>query len=179
MQILKSIDAAEATGRTKTIFENVQKHLGVLPNLMRVVANSPAALNAYVSFDTALAGGKLPAKVREQIAIAVAKANACDYCLSAHTVLGSAAGLDATELSLAQDAASSDRRTATLLQFVRKVVQQRGRVAPSEVETLRQSGYTDEEIVETIAAIAVNIFTNYFNNIAGTEIDFPVVRAAA
>jgi uncharacterized peroxidase-related enzyme len=179
MQILNSIDPAATTGKTKAIFEGVQKHLGLVPNMMRVIANSPAALNAYISFDGALGGGKLSAREREQIAVAVANANACDYCLSAHTLLGTAAGLNATELSLARDGASSDARTAALLQFVTRVVRQRGQVPPSEVEALQAAGYTAEEIVETIAAIAVNIFTNYFNNIVGTEIDFPIVRSAS
>ena len=175
MQTLKSIDNAGATGKTKQIFEGMQKHLGTVPNLVRVLANSPAALNAYVSFDGALAQGTLPAATREQIAIAVANTNSCDYCLSAHTLLGKLAGVSEADVTSAQKAESQDAKTAAALRFAVKVVWERGLLPASEVETLRTAGYTDGEVAEIIAAVAINIFTNYFNNIAGTDIDFPVV----
>ena len=179
MQTLKSIEVATATGKTKQIFDSLQKKLGTVPNITRVLANSPAALNAYASFSGALAEGTLPAKTREQIAIAVGNANNCDYCLSAHTALGALAGLDATDLKLAQGAEASDAKTATALRFAVKVVRERGLLAASEVDTLRSAGYTDGEVAEIIGAVALNIFTNYFNHIAGTEIDFPVVHSTA
>jgi uncharacterized peroxidase-related enzyme len=177
MQTLKSIDNAGATGKTKQIFDGMQKNLGTVPNLIRVLANSPAALNAYVSFDGALAQGTLSAKTREQIAIAVANANSCDYCLSAHTVLGKLAGLGESELLSAQDAAAEDAQTAAALRFAVKVVRDRGHLPASEVDALRSAGYTDGEVAEIVAAVAINIFTNYFNHIAGTDIDFPAIHA--
>jgi uncharacterized peroxidase-related enzyme len=177
MQILKSIDNASATGKTKQIFDSLQKHLGTVPNLVRVLANSPAAVNAYASFSGALDQGVLPAKTREQVAIAVATANSCDYCLSAHTALGQVAGLATDELKLAQKAESADKKTAAALQFAVNVVRKRGIVSPAEVEELRSVGYSDAEVVEIIAGVALNIFTNYFNNIVGTDIDFPVVHS--
>jgi uncharacterized peroxidase-related enzyme len=176
MQTLKSIEIAGATGKTKQIFDGMQKHFGMVPNMARVLANSPAALNAYVSFDGALAQGTLPAPLREQIAIAVANANACDYCLSAHTLLGGIAGLDQTERASAQKAESHDAKAAAALRFAVKVVRERGLLAPSEVETLRAAGYSEGEVAEIVAAVAINIFTNYFNNIVGTDIDFPLVQ---
>ena len=178
MQTLKNIDPAGATGKTKQIFDGLQKHLGAVPNLMRALANSPAALNAYMSFSGALGEGQLPAQTREQIAIAVANANSCDYCLSAHNALGKLAGLATDDLSLAQNAEASDPKAAAALRFAVALVRKRGMLPPSEVDTLRTAGFSDGEVTEIVAAVALNIFTNYFNQIAGTEIDFPVVHAS-
>jgi uncharacterized peroxidase-related enzyme len=177
MQILKSIDDASASGKTKQIFEGLHKALGVVPNMTRAMANSPAALDAYVRFDAALAAGTLPRKTHEQIAIAVAEANACDYCLSAHTVLGGLAGLTPDDLNLAHAGQAADAKTNAALQFALKIVKSRGRVAPADVQAVHAAGYTDGEVAEIVGAVALNIFTNYFNNVAGTDIDFPVVRS--
>lgn len=178
MQAFKRMDPASATGRTKQIFDGLQKGLGTVPNLMRTLANSPAALHAYMSFNAALGEATLPATLREQLAIAVANVNSCDYCLSAHNALGKLAGLATNDLALAQNTEASDPKAAAALQFAAAVVRKRGMLAPSEVETLRGVGYTDGEITEIIAVVAINVFTNYFNHIAATEIDFPVVRSA-
>ena len=177
MQTLKSVNPTSATGKTKQIFDSLEKNLGTVPNLMRTLANSPAALNAYMSFNAALSEAKLPATLREQLAIAVANVNSCDYCLSAHNALGKLAGLATNDLALAQNAEASDAKAAAALHFAVGVVRKRGLLAAPEVETLRSAGYTDGEIAEIIAVVAINIFTNYFNHIAGTEIDFPVVRS--
>ena len=179
MQTLRSIDPAGVNGKTKQIFDALQKNLGTVPNLMRALANSPAALGAYMNFNAALGEAKISAKLREQIAIAVANVNSCDYCLSAHNALGKLAGLGTNDLALAQSAEASDPRSAAALRFATDVVRKRGLVAPVDVETLRNAGYSDGEIAEIVATVAINIFTNYFNHIAGTEIDFPVVKAAA
>lgn len=179
MQTLKSIEPASATGKTKQIFDSLQKNLGTVPNSMRALANSPAALNAYMSFNAALAEAKLAAPLREQLAIAVANVNSCDYCLSAHCALGKLAGLADNDLALARNAEAGDAKAAAALQFAADMVRKRGQVDASEVDTLRSAGYTDGEITEIIAVVAINIFTNYFNHIAGTEIDFPVIKATA
>ena len=179
MQTIPTVDPAGATGKTKQIFNTLERTLGAVPNLMRTLANSPAALNAYMSFNAALGEAKLSAALREQLALTVANANACDYCLSAHSALGKLAGLAANELLLAQNADASDPKAAAALRFAAAVVGQRGHVPASEVSNLRSAGYTDGEIAEIVAVIAINIFTNYFNRIAGTEIDFPVVHAIA
>ena len=178
MQTLQPIDPAGVTGKTKQIFDHLQKNLGMVPNLMRTLANSPAALNAYISFNSALGEAKLPTHIREQIAIAVASLNACDYCLSAHTALGKLAGLDEADLEAARTAQAADGRTGAILQFAATVVRNRGHVTASQVAELRAHGVSDAEITEIVAAVALNIFTNYFNHLAGTEIDFPEVRSA-
>jgi uncharacterized peroxidase-related enzyme len=130
-----------------------------------------------MSFNAALGEAKLPAALRELLAIAVANANTCDYCLSAHNALGQLAGLTAKDLDQAQKAEAKDARTAAALKFAVEIVRKRGLLPASEVETLRGAGYSDGEITEIIAVVAINIFTNYFNHIAATEIDFPVVRS--
>jgi len=177
MQRLNSITNEQATGRTKQIFDGMQKALGTVPNLVRVLANSPAAVNAYASFSGALSASALPAKTREAIAIAVANANSCDYCLSAHTVLGKMAGLAEPDIASAQNAQVADAKTTVALQFATKIVQKKGIISAEEVNAVRAAGYTDGEITEIVAETALNIFTNYFNNIAQTDIDFPVVKS--
>ncbi len=179
MQTLKSIDPAGTTGKTKQIFDGFQKKLGTVPNLVRVLANSPAALNGYISFGAALDAGSLPATTREQIAIAVANTNSCNYCLSAHTALGKLAGLGADDLTRAHNADAQDAKTAAALRFAAKLVRERGILPASEVGALRSAGYSDGEVAEIVAVVALNIFTNYFNHIAGTEIDFPAVRSSS
>jgi uncharacterized peroxidase-related enzyme len=178
MQTIKPVDVATATGKNKQIFDGLQRALGTVPNLMKTLGNSPAALNAYMSFNAALGEAKIPAAVREQIALAVANANSCDYCLSAHSALGKLAGLSEADLGLARNAQAGDPKRSAALKFAIEVVRQRGMVRPATIDALREAGYGDGEITEIVAVVAINIFTNYFNHIAGTEIDFPVVHSA-
>jgi uncharacterized peroxidase-related enzyme len=178
MSTFRSIPPSEATGLNKQLFDGLQSKLGMVPNLAQQLANAPAALKAYLGFGAALSEGKLTGRQREQIAVAVANVNHCDYCLSAHNALGSLQGLTKPELEAAQFGESSDKKDAAILRFAVKVVEHRGHLPVEEVENLRAAGVTDQEVVEVIATVAVNIFTNYFNHIAGTEIDFPVVRAS-
>jgi uncharacterized peroxidase-related enzyme len=175
MSTFRSIQPAEATGLTKTLFDGLQQKLGMVPNLAQQLANSPATLKAYLNWGATLSEGALTAKLREQIAVAVANENGCDYCLSAHTVLGSLTGLTNEALQSAQNGEASDPKSAAALRFALKVVRHRGHLDASEVPLLRSAGFSDAAIVEIIAVVAVNIFTNYFNHIAATEIDFPVV----
>src|SRR5258708_26254770 len=160
MQTLNSIDPATAAGKTKQIFDGLQKNLGTVPNLMRVLANSPAALNAYMSFSGALGEGTLSAKTREQLAIAVANANSCDYCLSAHNALGKLAGLATDDLALAQNAEAADQKTAAALRFAVGIGRKRGLLPPSDIETLRTAGFSDRGGAAILQGGAVSIFTH-------------------
>lgn len=178
MSIIKTVDPAKANGATKQLFEAVERKLGLIPNMIRLLANSPAALNAYLSFSGALSEGSLPAKLQEQIAIAVADSNDCTYCLSAHTALGKLTGLDEEDLTAAQRGQARDAKTAAALRFATKMVRDRGQLSSSDVEALKAAGFGDGQVAEIVAAVALNIFTNYFNNIAQTEIDFPEVRTS-
>lgn len=178
MPTIKPVDPARASGTTKQLFEAVERKLGVIPNMIRLLANSPAALNAYLGFSGALSEGSLPAKLQEQIAITVADNNDCAYCLSAHTALGKLAGLDGEELTAAQRGQAKDGKTTAALRFATKMVRNRGQLSPSDVETLKAAGFDDAQVAEVIAAVALNIFTNYFNNIVQPEIDFPAVKTS-
>jgi uncharacterized peroxidase-related enzyme len=150
--------------------------MGVVPNLFKVLANAPAALEGYVQLSTALAGGALGAKVREQISIAVAEANLCEYCLSAHTYIGGKVGLSEKEITDARQANASSDKTDAILKLARTVVVQRGEISDGALKLARASGLSDGEIVETVANTALNILTNYISHVARTVVDFPVVK---
>jgi uncharacterized peroxidase-related enzyme len=150
-----------------------------VPNLIATMASSPAVARAYLGFAQALAGGTLPRRLREQIALVVGEANACSYCVAAHTALGRRAGLTEAETKEARRASSQDGKERAALVFARKVVQDRGVVADADVERLRRAGYTEGEIGEIVANVALSIFTNYFNHVVGTEVDFPAAPSLA
>lgn len=173
---IPSPDAAPAA--SKPILDAIQKQLGVVPNLFRLIALSPAALTGFTSFQGALAK-TLDVKTRERIALAVAQVNGCDYCLSAHSYLGlNLAKLSAAEIALNRQGASSDAKANAAVQFATKVARERGHVDEADLTQVRAAGYTDSQLVEIVALVAENSFTNYLNEMAKTVIDFPVVRVA-
>jgi uncharacterized peroxidase-related enzyme len=167
-----------APGAAKPTLDAVNAQLKMVPNLFRVAANSPAALGALASMEGALGKGVLRARVREQIAIAVAQENACDYCLSAHSAIGKMVGLSATQLADARAGKSDEPKVDSILTLALRILRKRGRVSERELAEAEAAGVTDAEIVEIVAAVALNIFTNYLNVAADTEIDFPVLRTA-
>lgn len=173
-QRIPTIDAATASPEQQQILANVKKALGIVPNLVSTLAQSTAAAGAYLAFSGALAKGSLSAKLREQIALTVGEANSCGYCVSAHTYIGTHAGLSSEEVLAARTAESTDPKSGAALAFAQKVANHRGNVTDEDVAGLRELGFTDGDIVEIIANTALNIFTNYFNNAVATVIDFPV-----
>lgn len=175
MTRIQPINPATASGKAKQLLDGVQAKLGLTPNMMKTMAQSTAVLDAYLTFASAIAGGALKASFREQIAIAVAQANSCEYCLSAHSALGKMAGLQPEAITAARQAKAVDAKAAAGLEFAQHLVIERGLVSAEAVAKLRAAGYTDGEIGEIVANVALNIFTNYFNNVAGTEVDFPRV----
>lgn len=179
MTRLPALDPAGATGKSKTLLDAVQKKLGRVPNLMRTLAQAPAALDAYLAFSGALATGALDPKVREQIALTVAEANLCNYCLAAHTAIGGMVGLSADEVAAARQASASSGKTNAILKLARSIVVNRGEVADSDLATARSAGVSDGEIVETTVHVALNILTNYVNHVAQTVVDFPAVAPAS
>ena len=161
------------------LLDAVEKQLGVVPNMFRTVALSPHALKGYLSLSGALAKA-LDLKTREGIALAVAQVNGCDYCLSAHSYLAAnMAKVDAAEIARNRHAGSADAKANAAIAFAAKVTQNRGQVTDADVQAVRDAGYTDAQIVEIVAVIAENVFTNLLNVVTGTEIDFPVVTAKA
>lgn len=175
MSRLHPVHPDQAKGQTKELLDAVKAKFKIVPNLTRVMANSPAVLQGYLSFSGALAGGSLDPKLREQIAVEVADQNSCQYCLSAHTAIGKMTGLSDAELEMARSASSASPKTTAALQFAKQLVTSKGQVSDAELEAVRHAGYTDGEIAEIIAHVALNIFTNYFNNAAGVEVDFPKI----
>ncbi len=163
---------------SQPMLEAVKKQIGVVPNLFRLVANSPAALEGYLGMSGALAKGALPAPTRERIALAVAEINGCNYCLSAHTYMGkNLAKLDDAEIAANRAGTSNDPKADAAVRFAAKVTQQRGKVSAEDVLAVKSAGYSDAQIVEIVQHVALNTWTNYINEVAGTEIDFPVVQA--
>ncbi len=175
MQRITAINPAEATGKTKQMLDGVQAKVGMTPNLMKTLAAGPAALEAYLNFGAALTTGHLDGKLREQIALTVAQANSCEYCLSAHTAIGKMVGLKPEELAASREAQSADPKRSAGLQFAQALVVQRGEVSDQAIAQVKAAGYSDGDIAEIVANVAINIFTNYFNHVARTEVDFPKV----
>src|SRR5271154_5620663 len=166
MSRLPAIQTQAATGRAKELLEAVQAKLKITPNMTRVMANSPAVLEGYLSFSGALAGGALPAKLREEIALEVGEQNSCQYCVSAHTAIGKITGLSDSEIDTARDAKSGSSKNAAALKFAHEIVAKKGLTTDADLQAVRAAGFTDGEIAEITAHVALNIFTNYFNNTA-------------
>ncbi|BCH09959.1 alkyl hydroperoxide reductase AhpD [Mesorhizobium sp. 131-3-5] len=168
--------------KSQPLLAAVQKQLGTVPNLFRIVANSAAALEGYLGLSGALGKGALAAKTRERIALAIAEVNDCGYCLSAHTYIArNLAKLDDAEITANRNGASNDVKADAAVRFAVKIGRGRGQASDADIAALKQTGYSDAEIVEIIAHVALNTFTNYVNEALKTEIDFPVVavRTAA
>ena len=169
-----TIESAPAA--SQPMLEAVMKQLGVVPNLFRLVSNSPAALEGYLSMSGALAKGTLPAATHELIALAVSEINSCSYCLSAHTYLGKhVAKLDDAEMTANRSGASNDPKADAAVRFAAKVANTRGHVGEEAVRAVKLAGYDDAQIIEIVQHVALNTWTNYINEVAATEIDFPVV----
>lgn len=178
MNRLSPVTPDKATGKTKELFDGINKKLGRVPNVFQLMGNSPAALEAYLKFSEALAGGVLDAKLREIIAIAVAETNTCEYCLSAHYAIGKSVGLTDAELELAREQRSENPKYHAALRFVRIMVTSRAEMADTDLTDLKAAGYNDAEVAEIVANVALNLYTNYFNHIAQPEVDFPKVKTA-
>lgn len=175
MNRIPPLDPTTATGKSRQLLDAVQSKLGITPNLTRVLAHAPSALEGYLSFSGAVAGGGLSARVREQIALTVAEENSCGYCLSAHTFIGGKVGLTDSQIADARQASATDGKTDGILKLAANLVAKRGKISDASLESARQAGISDAEIVETVANVALNLFTNYLNHVAETVIDFPEI----
>ena len=164
-----------APAASQPLLGQVQQAFGATPNMFKAVANSPAALQSMWAAFGALGQGTLGAKLGEQIAVAIANRNRCEYCLAAHTVLGQNAGASAAEMAAAQVGQSTDPKTAAALAFALKVVEQRAQVSDADVANLQEVGFKDEQVVEILAHVALNLFTNYVNVAFDVPVDFPRV----
>jgi uncharacterized peroxidase-related enzyme len=176
MPTLPQIELADAEGRAAKLLEELKRSIGSIPNMAKGMANSPAVLEGYMALSGALARGVLSVADRERLALATAEYNRCTYCLSAHAFLGkNVAKLDAGEIERARHAQSSDSHAAALLALSDAVARGHGTVDETALKTARAAGVTDAEISEVVGNLALNILTNYFNLVADTEADMPVV----
>jgi len=168
----------QAPVESQALLAAVKSQLGTVPNMYRILANSPAALEAFLGFYSALDRGDVDPLTRERIALAVAEANGNDYCLSAqiHRVRKTAM-LDDAEITANRSGASNDIKADVAVCFAAKVARERGQVSDADIETMKRAGYSDAEIVEVIANVAINVFANIINEVLKTDIDFPRIAA--
>ena len=173
MPRLQVIQPENASAEVRPFYDELNDRFGMVPNLVRALANSPAALKGYLMLEQALEESVLPAKLREQISLTVSEVNGCPYCVAAHSAIGQAVGLSDSELIDARQATSPDSRVDAALRFTRLLVEQRGSVTDDDLNLVRRAGFGDAEIAEIVAVVAWMTLSNYLNLVAETEIDFP------
>lgn len=176
MSRIEPINYEQSTGKAKELLDAVKSKLGMTPNMMKTMGQSPAVLEAYLNFSGALAGGTLSGKLREQIALIAAEVNGCGYCASAHTAIGKMVGLDENSITAARTGNAANAKDDAALKFARQLIVNRGQTSEADLQTVKEAGFTDGEIGEIVANVALNIFTNYFNETAETEVDFPAIE---
>jgi len=176
MARINLVDPASSSAAVKPTLDTINGAFGVVPNMFKAVANSPTALGSMWGSFGALSGGKLGARLGEEIAVAIANANRCEYCLAAHTALGRKAGASAEEMAAAQIGKSSSPRTHAALTFALKVVRDRAAITDADVAAVKTAGFDDEAVVEIIAHVALNLFTNYVNVALNVPVDFPAIQ---
>ena len=173
MSRIEMIDPNTAQGKAKELLAAVKTKLGRVPNILKTMAHSPVALQAYLGLSGAFAEAKLSPKIREQIGLAVGEDNQCGYCVAAHSAIGKLAGLTPEEIEAGRRAGSRDPKTDAILKFAKKLSANRGNISDPELAEVRKAGCSEEEILEIVTAVALNLFTNYVNHVADTTIDFP------
>lgn len=169
------VDPETATGETRRLLDAVQAQLGVTPNFIRLLANSPKALEGFLGLYGAAGGFALDKATQERIALTVAEGNGCEYCVSAHTAIGRHAGLSNSEMLLNRQGTSSDAKAAATVAFAQALNANVGAVTDTELDCARAAGLSEAEIVETIATVALNVYTNLLGKAAAIDIDFPKV----
>lgn len=170
---IPTINPESAQGKAKDLLDSVKSKMGMIPNIAKALANSPAALNGYLSMSGALSQGSFSPQLREQIALTVAQANGCNYCLAAHSAVGKMVGLSVSQIADSRRGTAVDSKVDAVLRLARQVIDQRGWVTDDDLADARRTGLDDEAITEVVANVALNTFTNYFNHVAGTAVDFP------
>ncbi len=180
MSRLPQIAVNEATPEQAELFAAAKAKLGLVPNMLRALGNSTAALKGYLQFSGVLATGKgLSARQREIIALTVGEANGCEYCLAAHSTLGKLAGLTPEQIEAARRGEGDGSADAAVARFARQVLAVRGRVSDDQLSAFHEAGFSDEAVAEVVAHVALNVYTNFFNNVAETDVDFPAAEPLA
>lgn len=175
MSRIHSVNPASATQEQKDLLDAIQAQLGMVPNFLKVFANSPAALRAFLGLHGIANSGSLDPRTRERIALAVAQHNTCEYCVSAHTALGRHAGLSHSEMEANRAGTSEDTKAATAVKFSQSLVEHKGNVTTAEIQDMRNAGYSDADIVEVITHVGMNFLTNILGKASRVDIDFPKV----
>ena len=174
---IETLNPDTTTGKSKELFNAVQSKLGFIPNLIKVFGNSPATLQTYLSLGELTASGNFSNKFREQLALAIAEENNCNYCLSAHTAIGKMNGLTDEQTEQNRQGFANDSKTQAALKFAQKVTRKRGQVSSKEIQDFKNAGHNDSDVLEIILNVVANTLTNYVNHIAETEIDFPLIES--
>ena len=147
----------------------------MVPNFLRIFANSPDALRAFLGLHGIAGNGSLHPQTRERIALALAQQNGCEYCLSAHTAIGRKAGLSDAEIQANRSGTSQDAKAAIAVKFAQSLVANQGDVTTAELIEARNAGYSEAEIVEIITHAGMNVLTNILGKAGQIDIDFPKV----
>ena len=180
MSRLHQIAPEQASPQQAELFSAVKSKLGRVPNMLRALGNSPAALRGYLEFSAAIGAGEgLTAHQREIVALTVSEANGCEYCLAAHSTIGKMVGLSPAAISAARRADGVDDAGRAVARFASSVIESRGRVSDADLQEFRQAGFGDDAVAEVVAHVALNVFTNYFNNLVETDVDFPAAAPLA
>lgn len=174
---ITTVDPGTAQGQTKELLSTVKAKFGSVPNALKTMANSSAALEGYMSLSGALNKGVLPAPTREQIALTVSQANGCEYCLAAHSVTGKLVGLQPDQIVAARRGKGTDPKSEAVLALTQNILERKGKVSDEQLAEARAAGISDAELVEIVGNVAVMTFTNFLNNVAQTNVDFPRVAA--
>ncbi|MFZ6692309.1 carboxymuconolactone decarboxylase family protein [Undibacterium sp. SXout20W] len=175
MTYINSLSIEQADPTTAATLNAVKAQIGMIPNLFSTLAKSPTALNSLLGLNQTIGTSALSASEREIIALATSQANSCQYCVSAHSLLGKNAGLNAEQLINARSAKAGNDRASAIASFTKALVEQRGHVAPEVLDQFKANGLSEADLLEIIANVVATTFTNYTNNVARTVIDFPVV----
>lgn len=177
MSRIQTLEKDKAPQNVVALYEAVEKKLGLVPNMVKTLGHSAAALQGYLGLSGAVSAGRIRPSTREKIALLVAELNDCSYCLSAHTAIGGAMRIPIAELGAARNGNSPDPKEKAILDLVKAILESHGAISEVAFEAAAAAGVTDEEAAEIVANVAVNIYTNYFNRFADTDIDFPKVEA--
>ncbi|HEX5356170.1 MAG TPA: carboxymuconolactone decarboxylase family protein [Aquabacterium sp.] len=175
MSRINVIDQHNANAEQKALLDAIQGQLGMVPNFLKVFANSPVALQAFLGLHGVANAGSLTPQTRERIALALAQQNTCEYCLSAHTAIGRKAGLTGDEIAAARAGSSEDAKAAVAVKLARSLVEHKGDITTAELIEARDAGYTDADIVEIITHVGMNLLTNILGKASRVDIDFPKV----
>ncbi len=174
MPRIQVVQQHAASSQVKPLYDQLQKKIGKVPNIFLTMGNSPQALQAFLALNDLVEKTSLSPEIREKIALTIAQTNRCSYCLSAHTAIAKSLGVQDADITNARKASAQDKKIQAILQFAKSVVEHRGEVTDQEVQELKQHGVSDQQIVDIILLITLNTFTNYFNKVANTQIDFPL-----